>query len=145
MRGFLFFLAFLFTVGFCGALGHDIWHASNEKNGIDLNKPFQFSALGWVWTHYDPDSYKWAHDNIDPDLWQGIIGPVLEQKSVIVFGLPALCIIGLLLLLKTFGLYPFEGEAWLSMRRGLGKSKTGGGSFSFGEEKKAKKVRNTRR
>ena len=147
MRSFLLFMCFLVTLPLLGAVGHDIWHAMNDKDGLDFTKPFPFSALGWIWKTYDPDSLKWARDNVDSDFWKSYIAPVLEQKSVIVAGIPALCVYALTLFLKLFGIPPFEGEGVFSHRIRFGKSKMGGGSkdYSFRDDKKTKKTKYSRK
>jgi len=147
MRSFLLFMCFLVTLPLLGALGHDIWQAFNGKDGLDLTKPFTFSALGWIWKNCDPDSLKWARDNIDPDFWKSYIAPVLEQKSVIVAGIPALCVYALTFFLKFFGFRPFEGEGIFSHKIGFGKSKAGAGGkdYSFRDDKKTNKTKYKRR
>jgi hypothetical protein len=144
MRGLLLFLCFLFTLPFLAAAGHDIWHAMNDKNGLDFSKPFPFSALGWIWKTYDLDDMKMAKDMIEPEFWKEYITPLLEAKSVIVTAVPMLFFYILTGLLKLFGLPPFQGEGVFSHRMSMGKGK-GGKDFTFDKIKKSKKVKYKRK
>ncbi len=115
MRGFFFLLCFLFTLLAAAAIGHDIWHAANDPKGLqglDVNN-LPFSDLGWVWKTYSIESYNWAHANIDKTAWSTYIDPVLKQRTVVIAAIPAGVMYALLLILKLFGWWPFEGQGWL--------------------------------
>lgn len=147
MRGFFFFLCFLFTLLAAAGIGHDIWHAANEPKGlegIDFSQPLPFSDLGWVWKTYSIESYNWAHGNVDKTAWDTYIDPILKQKTALVTAVPAAIMYALMFILKLFGWWPFEGQGWLfSKQQFFKKSK----DYTFKDPlgKKAKKFKYKRR
>ncbi len=60
------------------ALGNDLYlfteiHLEDKLFSIDLlMEKFKFSALGFIWTHYDIDSYKEAVKSMSPEEWAKI-------------------------------------------------------------------------
>jgi len=74
------FLFFLVLSPLLASLGHDIYmFIENQEKG------FMLSAVGFLWTTYHPESYKWVNENVDGQSW-ALINMVLAQKSVVVFG-----------------------------------------------------------
>jgi len=146
MRGFFFFMAFLFTLLAAAAVGHDIWHAANDPKGLDNldvnNLPF--SDLGWVWKTYSIESYNWAHGNIDKNAWSTYIDPILKQKTVVIASIPAAVMFALMFILKLFGWWPFEGQGWLFSKQQIFK-KSKDYAFKDPLGKKAQKVKYKRR
>lgn len=72
-------LIFILLIPAFIALGHDIYlfvqqHVPNTAMlSLDLIKEkFKFSAFGFIWTHYDPNSYKEAARSLDPDTWASL-------------------------------------------------------------------------
>ena len=97
------------------ALGHDIYlFYTNFLNpgmfSIDLlMKEFKFSALGFIWTTYDVESYKMAVQSMAPADWAKL-DKFLTLKAFYV-GLTFTGIFILLFaILKIFGKGPFAGE-----------------------------------
>lgn len=77
MRGVHFFI-FLVTLPLIAAIGFDcyLWYEHQDKG-------FEFSTPGYIWTQYDPESYKWTVENAAPEVWAWI-NLTLGQKSVAV-------------------------------------------------------------
>lgn len=76
------------------ALGHDIYlfvinngvetpPAVITGNPDDKGISSYFAALGFIWTHYHPESYKWVVENLDEGTW-AYINLILAQKAVVV-------------------------------------------------------------
>lgn len=130
MRG-VTLLCLLLAVPFLAALGHDIYVTYEEQ---DFTQPLKLSALGYLWVHYGPESYKWAESNIDTGTWEIIQTWLLEQKTVLVAAVPALVIYALLLILKLFNLPPFSDGA-----SALSGKKPKGNDFTFASGQKQKK------
>jgi uncharacterized RDD family membrane protein YckC len=61
------FLMFLVSIPALTALGHDAWLYYNDQS-----RPFEFADLGFIWTKYDPESYRTAIEQIDPETWANI-------------------------------------------------------------------------
>lgn len=131
MRG-IALLCFLLAVPFLAALGHDIYITYQNQ---DFTQPLKFSALGYLWVHYGPESYKWAEANIDKGTWTHIQTWLLEQRTVVVTAVPALAVYALLLVLKLLHLPPFsDGARFFSGK----KSKDSDFTFSGAADKKTK-------
>jgi len=81
-------------------LGHDIFMFTQHQD-----KGFMLSAVGFLWTTYNPDSYKWVNENVDEQTW-AIINLILAQKSIVVFGGFA----ALVYLLTWIGTMIFKGK-----------------------------------
>ncbi len=103
MRG-IQILCVLLILPVLAALGHDLYITYQEQ---DFTKPMMFSDVGYLWTHYSPDSYKWVQDNIGKEKWVSIVTPLLEQTSVVVSAIPAAVVYSLLLILKLLNMPPF--------------------------------------
>ncbi|MGB4057138.1 MAG: hypothetical protein WBK77_03535 [Alphaproteobacteria bacterium] len=83
------------------ALGHDLYlFYQNQEKG------FEFAALGFIWTRYEPESYKSAVEITTPDGYWPYINFILAQKAVlvgVVFAAIMMVFIGLLQLLGVGG------------------------------------------
>lgn len=110
-------LCFLFTLPLLAAIGHDVYYAYQSPQGLSLEQPFQFSDLGWLWITYAGDSYHSVRPMVDPETWKKFIGPVLEQKSIVVAAVPALICYALLVIFKFF--MPFIARLRLMPSRRL--------------------------
>jgi hypothetical protein len=78
MRGIHFFM-FLVALPAIAALGHDAY-----LYYINQPKPFDMAALGFIWTNYEPDSYKWVVEQTQPLGYWPYINWILAQKAVFV-------------------------------------------------------------
>jgi hypothetical protein len=78
MRGIHFFM-FLVALPAIAALGHDAY-----LYYINQPKPFDMAALGFIWTSYEPDSYKWVVEQTQPLGYWPYINWILAQKAVFV-------------------------------------------------------------
>lgn len=78
MRGAGLFL-FIVTIPALVALGHDAY-----LYYINQPKPFDFAALGFIWTQYDPESYKMAVEQVEPMGYWPWLNWLLAQKAVFV-------------------------------------------------------------
>lgn len=104
MRGYTFLLLFL-ALPVLGALGHDVYITYQDQ---DFTKEMMFSDVGYLWTHYHPESYNWAHRNFSPENWQYLVAFVLEQKTILVAAVPLLLAAAILAVLRLLGLPPFR-------------------------------------
>jgi len=129
MRGYTFLLTFL-TLPVLGALGHDIYITYQDQ---DFNKPMMFSDVGYLWTHYHPESYNWARDNFSPESWGYLVAFVLEQKTMLVAAVPLAIAAVILAVLKLCGLPPFSGGIF-----GGRFNKKKGFSFGSGDKKQGR-------
>ena len=115
------------------ALGHDIYlfHANHIANGaalsLDLIKEkFKFSAFGFIWTNYEPESYKATAAGLDPQTW-GTIDKMLTIKAFYAGLAFTGGIIVIMAFFALFGLGPMAGD---------------GGRVYGGKDKKAPTIRN---
>lgn len=129
MRG-LSILCFLLILPILGALGHDIYVTYQDQ---DFSKTMMFSDVGYLWTNYEPDTYKWAQKNVDQGTWDHVLTPILEQTSVVVAAVPALVTFSILILLRIFNLPPFRSD--VSVKPGHRKGRFGFGSGDKGTGK----------
>ena len=112
MRGSLVFL--LLIPAFI-ALGHDgyLFYMEHLNPGIFsidlLMEKFKFSALGFIWTTYDAESYKNIFETTDEETWAQI-DAFLTIKAFHLGLMFAGFFIVLFLLLKMFGIGPFVTE-----------------------------------
>ena len=139
MRNFIL-IGFILALPALSVLGHDVYRAYNNTalQGADR---FAFSDVGWLWIHYSPDSYDWAHNTFDADMWNDIIDPVLQQHAFYVAAVPFALFLAIVFFMKLFGLGSFEGRGFFQLFGRTGKSKMKKGDFSFsgaGAKKKAK-------
>jgi hypothetical protein len=94
MRG-TFLLGFLFALLPLAAIGHDGYVAYQHPEMGDPLTAFKltgFSDLGWLWTHYSPDTFKTARDTLNPGTWK-LLDPILEQKTVLIAAVPLILLI----------------------------------------------------
>lgn len=129
MRGIVV-LCFLLVLPIFAVLGHDIYVTYQEQ---DFTQRMKFSNVRYLWSNYERDTYEWAEKNIEPETWSNLVAPVLDQKSVIVAGVPALVIFSLLLVLRLFQLPPFAPE--VKVKKGHKKGDFGFGSGDRGKGK----------
>ena len=89
------------------ALGHDGYlYFTNPDMG------FEFAALGFIWTKYHPDSYKWVVEQTEPLGYWPYINWVLAQSAVAVGAAIAGFFYVILGFLKMAGAWPFgENES----------------------------------
>lgn len=127
MRG-LSILCFLLVLPIFAALGHDIYVTYQDQ---DFSKTMMFSDVGYLWTNYEPDTYQWAQKNVDQDIWDKYLTPLLEQTSVLVASVPAVVGFSILLILRLFNLPPFASD--VTVKKGHQK-----GRFSFGSGERGK-------
>lgn len=134
MRASLLF--FLLIPAFV-ALGHDIYlfYQQNLNPGIFsidlLLEKFKFSALGFIWTTYEVDSYKAVVEATAPDNWV-IIDKFLTIKAFYLGLGFAGSLITLFTILKIFGIGPFVSEEGTSS----GKKSKEPESFRSGSQSK---------
>ena len=97
------------------ALGHDFYlfyinHLNPGVFSIDLLKEeFKFSALGFIWTNYELESYKSVVKSTDRETWS-TIDTILTWKAFYVGLAFAGIMTVLFLILKIFGVGPFSSE-----------------------------------
>ena len=98
------------------ALGHDIYlfmdqHVPNTAVlSLDLIKEkFKFSAFGFIWTHYNPESYKATAAGLDPDSWAAL-DSFLTIKAFFAGLTFAGVIIAIMVFFALFGIGPMAGE-----------------------------------
>jgi hypothetical protein len=97
------------------ALGHDIYlFYTNFLNpgmfSIDLlMKEFKFSALGFIWTTYDVESYKMAVQTMEPKDWKQLDAFLTLKAFHVGLAFAGLFVV-LFSILKIFGKGPFAGE-----------------------------------
>ena len=97
------------------ALGHDFYlfyinHLNPGVFTMDLLKEeFKFSALGFIWTSYEVESYKSVVKSADQETWS-TIDTILTWKAFYVGLAFAGIMTVLFLILKIFGVGPFASE-----------------------------------
>ena len=140
MRDF-FLLAFVLALPALAVLGHDIYLAYNNTE-LEITERFWLSDVGWLWVKYSPDTYNWAVENTDAVIWNGIIDPLLQQSALWVAGAPFALFLAVMLLLKIFGMGPYEGQGMLRLTALARVKKTKGDyTFSGGASKKKMKYK----
>lgn len=93
----IIFLFILVSLPMLAAIGHDFYLLYENPD-----KGFEFSALGFLWTKYHPESYRTAIEQIDPELWN-TINYFLTYKAFYIglgFALTFYVIIGLSAFMK---------------------------------------------
>ncbi len=104
MRGVHLFM-FVLALPALVALGHDAWlYYQNQDMG------FQFAALGFIWTKYHPESYRWAVETTEPAGYWPYINEILAQKAVVVGAVFAGFFYVIFGILKALGVWPFNEE-----------------------------------
>ncbi len=101
MTGVQFFMFVLLFPAFA-LLGHDFYLFFNNAEG-----QFALSDLGYIWTQYSPESYKWVVQNVEKDTW-AVINEILTQTALILALIFAGFFYVILGLLKLFGAWPFH-------------------------------------
>jgi hypothetical protein len=127
------------------ALGHDFYlfytHYGIENVQADVTQQIEdkgatsfFATLGWIWTHYWPDSYKAIVEQTEPDIWTHI-NKILSMKAFfggLVFAGFFYALIGLL---KIFRVGPFKDKKIFSFSTNRRKDeilgKKAGGKFQY--------------
>lgn len=99
MRG-THLLGFLLVLPPLAALGHDLYVAYGGEEGIDINKPFKFSELGWLWKEYSVETLESVRSSFDPATWTAYIVPVLKTEAVIATAVPAAIFFAIMLAMK---------------------------------------------
>ena len=130
MRDF-YLPAFILALPALAALGHDIYLAYNNTE-LAVADRFYLSDLGWLWTTYHPDSYKWATENVDNVVWTAFVDPVLQMSAVYVLGAPFAVWALSMIVFKIFGLGPFENHGLLMQLGNIGSGKKRKDGFAFG-------------
>lgn len=102
MRGVHFFI-FLVALPALAALGHDAYLFY-----LNQDKGFEMAALGFIWTKYHPDSYRWTVEATEPMGYWPYINLILAQKAALVGAAFAGFFYVILLILKILGLWPFN-------------------------------------
>lgn len=120
MRGYSF-LFFILAIPVIAALGHDIYITYHDQN---FNKTMMFSDVGYLWTHYSPETYDWAKKNLSQKTWSNFLTPFLEQMTLLIAAIPLITFGSVLGFLKLCGLPPFRDA---KVMRGHKK-----GQFGFG-------------
>ncbi|MGB4107447.1 MAG: hypothetical protein WBK55_06600 [Alphaproteobacteria bacterium] len=101
MNGVHLFM-FVLALPALAALGHDAY-----LYYLDQGMGFQFAALGFIWTKYHPESYRWTVEATSPDYWP-YINEILAQKAVAVGAVFAGFFYVILGMLKILGVWPFN-------------------------------------
>ena len=89
---------------FLAALGHDAW--LYYEGGMEA---FKLTSAGFLWTHYHPDSFKWAAENLGQGVWD-VLNWLLPQKAVYITSVLPAVFCPLLLILYVFRLWPFDPD-----------------------------------
>ena len=81
-------LLFLTSLPVLGIIGHDIYlYQMNPSKG------FEFTALGFLWTKYHPESYSQAIQTLDPETWN-TLNTILTYKALYIALIPfGICLI----------------------------------------------------
>ncbi|NCT41705.1 MAG: hypothetical protein GW778_08625 [Alphaproteobacteria bacterium] len=110
------FLIFILLIPAFIALGNDIYlFQANHLTGntplsIDLIKEkFKFSAFGFIWTTYSPETYKAAATSLDPKTW-ATLDSLLTIKAFFAGLSFAGIIVVFIAFFGFFGLGPMAGE-----------------------------------
>ena len=113
---FPFLLVFILLIPALLALGHDIYlFFSNHVDdplmvsvGL-LEEKFKFSAFGFIWTNYEPESYKAAAKSMTPENW-AMLDKFLTIKAVFGGLYFAGGVIAIMMVLALFKIGPMAGE-----------------------------------
>lgn len=134
-------LAFILSLPALAALGHDAYLAYNNTH-LEISERFYLSDLGWLWVNYSPETYNWVIENTDAVIWNGFIDPVLGHSAFYVLSAPVAIYLGIIFIMKIFGLGFFEGHGLFKPSVKAVKKK---GNFSFSGGGSAKKVKYRRK
>ncbi len=94
--------AILILLPLLAALGHDAY--LYYENGMVV---FKLTSVGFLWTTYSPDTFKWAVDTFDQNIWD-VLNMILPQKAVYVSAVLPAVFYPVFLLLFLFGIWPFD-------------------------------------
>lgn len=112
-------LIILFLIPALAALGHDgyLFYQEHLNPGVFslelLQKEFELSALGFLWTNYDIESYKLAVSSLAPEEWAQIDKILTLKAFFLGLGFAGLFIVPLSIL-GLFGTGPFASEGKMS-------------------------------
>ena len=109
-------LLFLLLAPALIALGHDIhlFYANHAAEAAMVTsklveEKFKFSAFGFIWTTYSPETYKTTAASTDPETW-AMIDSFLTIKAFYAGLTFAGAIIALMVFFALFGLGPMAGD-----------------------------------
>jgi hypothetical protein len=102
MRGVHLFM-FVVALPLLAALGHDAYLFY-----MNQDKGFELAALGFIWTKYEPESYRWTVEATEPMGYWPYINLILAQKAALVGAAFAGFFYVILLILKILGAWPFN-------------------------------------
>ena len=114
MRGIHLFM-FIVLIPAIAAFGHDIYLFTQNSSVNEATQVLQedassagsfFADLGFIWTEYEPDSYKQTVEMLEPEQWK-VVNKVLAHKAVLVALAFAGAIYLLLFLLRLLKVWPF--------------------------------------
>lgn len=80
----------------------DATQAMEDKGALTF-----FASLGYIWTQYDPESYKIIAQSLDPESWN-MLNTLLAQKAFFVGLAFAAFFYVILGLLKILNVWPFR-------------------------------------
>ena len=98
------------------ALGHDIFLFFNNhvndplmvSTGL-IEEKFKFSAFGFIWTNYEPESYRATARSMSPESW-AMLDKFLTIKAFFAGLYFAGGIIAIMMVLAFFKIGPMAGE-----------------------------------
>ncbi len=113
---FPFLLIFVLLIPAFIALGHDVYLFFNNhvndplmvSTGL-IEEEFKFSAFGFIWTNYEPESYKAAARSMSPENW-AMLDKFLTIKAFFGGLYFAGIIIAIMMVLALFKIGPMAGE-----------------------------------
>jgi hypothetical protein len=126
MRGIPSVVLFIALLPIIAAFGHDLYlfyanygvesaqavQKDIEQQIADKGADSFFASLGFIWTKYHPDSYKFIAENIDEGSWS-VINWLLTQKAVVVGFVFAIFVFALTFILQALGVGGEEGsKSW---------------------------------
>lgn len=132
------------------ALGNDIYlftevRLEDQIFSIDLlMEKFRFSALGFIWTHYDIDSFKAAVNSMPPEDWAKVDKLLTFKAFHLAIGFAVVMIV-LFYILKMFGVGPFVGDEQTNKSISFSRQSKSGSKDSFRAGSKSKKVKYKRK
>lgn len=111
-----FLLIFVLLIPAMIALGHDIYlfyvnHAQEARTfTTDLVKEkFKFSAFGFIWTNYEPESYKTIAAGMAPESWAKL-DKFLTYKAFFAGLTFTGVVVGIMAFFALFGIGPMASE-----------------------------------
>ncbi len=114
----LFALFFFLSLPALAALGFDLYLAYGET--FDFSKPLELSSVGWLWLTYSEETFRTFKQSVDPGLWETFIKPVMSLKTVVAALFPIYIALPIVLLRKTFGWGPYQGNGWIKLGKSRG-------------------------